>query len=228
MDLATAIALSICKATAIFSLLDIHTRISLDTLIKTPPRDKVWCLPHLLTSESRLQRFKVPLRQCPPRHLVVSSGFSPCQPSFLLLRPAYCKLRVFTMLLLCMLLCLTWGTSSATPVAEVAWHSAPNERGTWDLIVSCVLTLMICVYSALHFNVPIQQSKLRDRNIRRLRWVLLGILAPEVVISSAFAQYLTARWLMNEIRGDIEYRKKLVSANFLRCTSQQDADCYQP
>lgn len=120
----------------------------------------------------------------------------------------------FTMLIAYIPLLFVQGARSTSAVVEVAWHSAPNERGTWDLVVSCVLTLMICVWSALHLNVPTHHSRLRDRNIRRLRWILLGIFAPEVVVSTAFAQYLTARWLLKEIQGDIEYRKNLVSADF--------------
>ncbi|KAF2627558.1 hypothetical protein BU25DRAFT_50081 [Macroventuria anomochaeta] len=112
------------------------------------------------------------------------------------------------MLLVWMLLAFAQGATSTTPVTEVAWYSAPNYRGTWDLIVSCVLTLVICVWSALHLNVPVETSRLRERNSRRLRWVLLGIFAPEVVVSTAFAQFLTARWLRNEIRADIEDRNK--------------------
>lgn len=112
------------------------------------------------------------------------------------------------MLLFWMLLSYARGVTSITPGAETAWYSAPNYRGTWDLIVSCVLTLVICVWSALHLNVPVESSRLRERNIRRIRWVLLGIFAPEVVVSTAFAQYLTARWLRSEIRGDVKYRNK--------------------
>ena len=108
----------------------------------------------------------------------------------------------------CLLLLFAQSASTATPGAEVAWYSAPNYRGTWDLIVSCVLTLVICVWSALHLNVPVETSKLRERNIRRVRWILLGVFAPEVVVSTAFAQYLTARWLRNEIRGDIKHRNE--------------------
>ncbi|KAF2681047.1 hypothetical protein K458DRAFT_85623 [Lentithecium fluviatile CBS 122367] len=88
------------------------------------------------------------------------------------------------------------------------WYEPPNFRGTWDLILSCVLTLTICVWSALHLNVPTEESRLRDRNVRRLRWILLGIFAPELVVSTAFAQYLTAKWLQREIRKDVTYRKE--------------------
>lgn len=87
------------------------------------------------------------------------------------------------------------------------WYEPPNFRGTWDLILSCVLTLTICVWSALHLNVPCEDSKLRDRNTRRLRWILLGIFAPELVVSTAFGQFLTASWLLREIRIDVKFRK---------------------
>ncbi|KAJ4988864.1 hypothetical protein SVAN01_05671 [Stagonosporopsis vannaccii] len=63
------------------------------------------------------------------------------------------------MFLFCILLCFTWSNCSAAAVAEVAWHSPPNERGRWDLIVSCVLSLFLCVSSALHLNVSTQESK---------------------------------------------------------------------
>lgn len=115
------------------------------------------------------------------------------------------------MFIACLLLYFVRYASSTSAVAEVTWYSAPNFRGTWDLVASCVLTLVICVWSALHLNVPVIGSKLKDRNLRRLRWILLGIFAPEVVVSTAFAQYLTARWLMHEIQGDVKYRRDLVS-----------------
>jgi hypothetical protein len=74
-----------------------------------------------------------------------------------------------------------------------------------------VLTLTICVWSALHLNVPEEDSKLRHRNIRRMRWILLGLFAPELVVSTAFAQFLTASWLRREIGKDVKYRKDHVS-----------------
>ncbi|KAF2476135.1 uncharacterized protein BDR25DRAFT_212634 [Lindgomyces ingoldianus] len=102
---------------------------------------------------------------------------------------------------------LTVRYAASSSVETTAWTSAPNFRGTWDLLVSCVLTLTICVWSALHLNVPTEDSTLAQRNLRRTRWILLGIFAPELVVSTAFAQYLTARWLRREILEDLKYRK---------------------
>lgn len=106
-------------------------------------------------------------------------------------------------------LLLAQTTTSADPELS-GWFSAPNERGTWDLIISCLLTLVVCVWSALHLNVPTEDSRLRNRNVKRLRWILLGIFAPELVVSTAFAQFLTAKWLCREIRKDVKWRKQEV------------------
>lgn len=103
------------------------------------------------------------------------------------------------------------GASAEGDAPLTGWYQPPNERGTWDIIVSCVLTLTICIWSALHLNVPTQDSKLKDRNIRRARWIVLGLFAPELVVSTAFAQFLTARWLYKEIKKDVQYRKEHVS-----------------
>lgn len=102
------------------------------------------------------------------------------------------------------------GVSAEDGAPLTGWYEPPNERGTWDIIVSCVLTLTICVWSALHLNVPTEESKLAERNYRRVRWIVLGLFAPELVVSTAFGQFLTARWLRGEIRKDIAYRKEHV------------------
>ncbi|PVH98392.1 hypothetical protein DM02DRAFT_630335 [Periconia macrospinosa] len=96
---------------------------------------------------------------------------------------------------------------ASTEVELTSWYNPPNFRGTWDLLASCVLTLTLCVWSALHLNVPTEESKLRQRNLKRARWIVLGIFAPELVVSTAFAQFLTASWLRREIQKDVECRQ---------------------
>ncbi|PSN66670.1 hypothetical protein BS50DRAFT_493793 [Corynespora cassiicola Philippines] len=117
--------------------------------------------------------------------------------------------------------------AASEEIETEAWYSAPNFRGTYDLIISCVLTLTVCVWSALHLNVPTENSTLTQRNLRRTRWILLGIFAPELVVSTAFAQYLTAKWLRREIMQDVEYRKKNECANSKqRLTVWTITQCY--
>ncbi|KAF2450693.1 hypothetical protein P171DRAFT_427014 [Karstenula rhodostoma CBS 690.94] len=115
---------------------------------------------------------------------------------------------MFTLCLVAFLFARRGASAEGGTPPLTGWYEPPNERGTWDIIVSCVLTLTICVWSALHLNVPSEESKLAERNYRRVRWVVLGLFAPELVVSTAFGQFLTARWLRGEIRKDVLYRKE--------------------
>ncbi|KAF5495255.1 hypothetical protein CGCS363_v010273 [Colletotrichum siamense] len=96
--------------------------------------------------------------------------------------------------------------TSAEPAATRTWVSEPNGRGTFSLVSSCILTLTICVWTALHLNVPAARSTARSRALERAKWVLYGIFAPEIVVATAAAQYIIARWLKREIEKDAAYR----------------------
>lgn len=87
-----------------------------------------------------------------------------------------------------------------------AWQEEPNGRGTFSLIVSCLLTLTLCVWSALHLNVPAQNTSLRGRILEKTKWVLYGVFAPELVVATAAAQFIAARWLKEQIDLDSKYR----------------------
>lgn len=127
-------------------------------------------------------------------HLIHDAFSTILYPPTFLFRPSQWHVCFVIMLFLLVIFFLIRHAAS-TDVETITWFSAPNFRGTWDLIVSCVLTLTICVWSALHLNVPTEGSTLKQRNLRRTRWILLGIFAPELVVSTAFAQFLTAKWL---------------------------------
>lgn len=72
------------------------------------------------------------------------------------------------------------------------WVSSPSVRGTADILWSCISTLAACVYTALHLNVP---SNTGTWPVLRLKilWVLVALLAPEIVVYMAISQ-LSAAW----------------------------------
>ncbi|KAK2053713.1 hypothetical protein LY76DRAFT_638874 [Colletotrichum caudatum] len=113
-------------------------------------------------------------------------------------------IRIFSSFFLLPLLGYVNASSSTT-----GWVSEPNGRGTFGLICSCVLTLTICVWTALHLNVPAVRSTTRSRALERTKWVLYGIFAPELVVATAAAQYIVARWLKREIDKDVAHRQSL-------------------
>lgn len=66
----------------------------------------------------------------------------------------------------------------------------PIGRGTWSLLYSCVFTLALCVWTAVHPNIPAQdEGKWRRTHIfgRRLKWVVIALFAPEVILYIAWA-----------------------------------------
>lgn len=82
----------------------------------------------------------------------------------------------------------------------VGYQSDPNGRGTPGLIISCLLTLILCVWSALHLNVPRQGRNNRESLLLNISWVTAGIYAPELVVFTAWRQWSSARLLSKTIK----------------------------
>ena len=43
--------------------------------------------------------------------------------------------------------------------ATGGWTGEPDERGTIDLVWSCVVTVLLCTWNALHPNLPGEEEK---------------------------------------------------------------------
>ena len=78
-----------------------------------------------------------------------------------------------------------FGTSNFT---TQYWGPDPDTRGAWDLVRSCIITLGLCVYSALHLNVFHHGCPWWARALVRLKWMLVALLAPEFVVFNAWSQ----------------------------------------
>ncbi len=92
-------------------------------------------------------------------------------------------------------------------VESVGWQSDPDGRGTVTLVSSCVLTLTICVYSAMHLNVPPHGESTFQFWLRNIKWGLLGIFGPELVIFIAWKQYLSAKTIVKRSQNQVHARK---------------------
>lgn len=85
--------------------------------------------------------------------------------------------------------------NSTTPAALVGYISDPEGRGTPTLLISCLVTLVLCVWSAVHLNVPRRGETRLQSAFVTFRWVLAGIYAPELVVFAAWRQWSSARIL---------------------------------
>jgi hypothetical protein len=78
------------------------------------------------------------------------------------------------------------------------WVSEPDTRGTFGILSACVATTLLCVWTALHLNVPLPSETRWHwyssiRFWRKTLWLSLGLLAPDLVVYTAWYQFTEAR-----------------------------------
>ncbi|KAM7206092.1 hypothetical protein V8F20_002874, partial [Naviculisporaceae sp. PSN 640] len=64
---------------------------------------------------------------------------------------------------------------------------------------TCLITLGLCVWTAVHLNIPGRYEKRID-TFRKIGWTILGFLTPEVVAFTAYRQYKEAVTLSNKLQ----------------------------
>ena len=79
-------------------------------------------------------------------------------------------------------------------------RSEPSNRGSFRLLVSCITTLVLCVYTAVHLNVPKQGTTKFQLYAGKAGIVILGILAREITVYMACIQWNSARILTARIK----------------------------
>ena len=88
---------------------------------------------------------------------------------------------------------------NGTTAPPVNWQPDASTRGTTDILSTCLITLGICLWSALHLNIP-RYGKSSQQKWYKCGWLLVGLFAPEMVAYTAWAQLRAARRLDNEMR----------------------------
>ncbi|EEP78466.1 predicted protein [Uncinocarpus reesii 1704] len=82
--------------------------------------------------------------------------------------------------------------------STVKWVPSPQARGTWDLLYSCTFTLVLCIATALHLNVPKPGQSDRKHLLRKIKWMACGLFAPEIVLYVAISQWWVARLVRDD------------------------------
>lgn len=91
--------------------------------------------------------------------------------------------------------------------------SAPNVRGTLDILWSCLATILACTYTVLHLNIPEQRDE-QDRkagwkgNMKwwwkgtrtSIDWTLIIVLAPERYFGTAIQELIEAKRLLLDLQ----------------------------
>lgn len=86
-----------------------------------------------------------------------------------------------------------------TPNGRITWWvSQANFRGTWDIIWTSFVTVFICTFTLLCLNVPAKGDSTFVLFRRKVLWMLLAILAPEIILTYAAGQWSRARHSVQE------------------------------
>ncbi|OQV01307.1 hypothetical protein CLAIMM_06688, partial [Cladophialophora immunda] len=72
------------------------------------------------------------------------------------------------------------------------WVSQPNGRGTFDLVLSCAVTVFLCSWSSIWVNVPRSDHSKRELFWDKWHMVCLSMLGPEFIFMLALGQYVRA------------------------------------
>lgn len=61
------------------------------------------------------------------------------------------------------------------------WVPEPERRGTFNILSTCLVTLGLCVWTAIHVNVPEHKEGWVKQLVRKAGWTLMGLVSPEAV-----------------------------------------------
>ncbi|KAH8660929.1 hypothetical protein BGZ60DRAFT_414294 [Tricladium varicosporioides] len=102
-------------------------------------------------------------------------------------------------------------TNCSIPLSKTNYVSAPNSRGTFDILWSCLFTIFACTWTIQHLNVP-EQREGRDEGWRgdmkwalksswtTTKWMALTVLAPELLLGRIWADLWTAEEDLSNIK----------------------------
>lgn len=85
--------------------------------------------------------------------------------------------------------------------SKVGWVWDVGTRSTFDILWSCLTVVLVCTYKVIHLNVPAEEEwsprwyeLLYWRKwLRKLKWMGLMALSPELLLSMAMRDWLWSR-----------------------------------
>jgi hypothetical protein len=97
---------------------------------------------------------------------------------------------------------LSFTPTCSLPPENTKFTSVPNVRGTLDIVWACFTILLLCTWSVQHLNIqPLAKPRAAGQYVRlvvfqikrKAKWMLLTLVAPEILIGLALSQFVAAR-----------------------------------
>lgn len=75
---------------------------------------------------------------------------------------------------------------------EVGWQPGSCYRGTWDIVSTCLSTIIACTWSIQHLNIPATDDSGWTKKKRKAKWMMVTVLFPELVLIHAMLEFYMA------------------------------------
>ncbi|RFN45570.1 hypothetical protein FIE12Z_10175 [Fusarium flagelliforme] len=98
------------------------------------------------------------------------------------------------------------GTDELRRLVAPSWVNNPGVRGTLGILQSCILTLVACIYTALHLDVP-RKTTWQYLLWEKAKWVFITLFAPELALFVAASQ-LRYAWDLRSALQKIQKEKQ--------------------
>ncbi|KAN0076542.1 hypothetical protein V8E54_006684 [Elaphomyces granulatus] len=79
------------------------------------------------------------------------------------------------------------------------WISEPSGRGTASVLYTCLITIFLCIWSAMHINIPERNKSKMENFFYKVEIAVLAIIAPEAVFTNAIIEYFFIREVLDEL-----------------------------
>ena len=94
-------------------------------------------------------------------------------------------------------------SSNATVIITPTCICPVDQRTLWDILWSCLATIIACSWVSVHPNIPGPNESSWRIFLRRLELMFWAVVAPEMIITWAFQQWLGARHLGKLYKGEL-------------------------
>lgn len=119
----------------------------------------------------------------------------------------------FSRLIVVMIWVLNVEARNATLVH--GWIPEPEGRGTWSIVWSCLATVFICTWSALHLDVPTRHGRWY-LFFRKVGYMLGAVMAPELILGEAASGFYVARFFWKRLNKQGDKRWTRTHIRFAR------------
>ncbi|KAI9811448.1 MAG: hypothetical protein M1827_005431 [Pycnora praestabilis] len=98
--------------------------------------------------------------------------------------------------------------NSTAEAPRRGWVDEPDcGRGTTSLLYSCLFTIFICTWNALHLNLPADHDGHMEIFLRKLKGMIWTILAPEFLTLIALNDYLDAKVIAQKLSVSMNHER---------------------